>query len=346
MLLSGRTGVPWSGGAPGSRGIEEASDQLVRLMPNIGSIYAEGLVVFLAKTKTLNPFWLAVSDRVNKEPSHDAMMLRKVGIWEPPQTEFVTKLMQRACAGGGAKRMVNAGGFVGYYTMLAASFGCIKVDVWEPNPENAALLQLGIILNGYAERVTLHQNICTEETGVMQFAGEGMDGHVRGSYAAAADSLGAGRKREVTEGDGAHDHHVTEVRPLAVDTVVGGFDEVELMVIDTEGYEPHVMQSAHKLLESTRVKVIMFEYNLYRAMTPKAGVAILVKLLGLGYSVSVPFGVPYAAPDGPTACLKPQEINTPKDAVKLTEDLKEDRHACFKYAVEVVACLKGAYCPV
>jgi len=54
----------------------------------------------------------------------------------------------------------------------------------------------------------------------------------------------------------------------------------------------------------------------------KAGVAILVKLLGLGYSVSVPFGVPYAAPDGPTACLKPQEINTPKDAVKLTEDLK------------------------
>jgi hypothetical protein len=108
-------------------------------------------------------------------------------------------------------------------------------------------------------------------------------------------------------------------------------------MIDTEGYEPHVIASARQLLRSGHVRVVMFEYNLYRAMTPEAGVSMLSFLLSLGYRITVPFNYIYQPASAPAECQRPWPIETRAAAEAFTAMLKDDMWPCAKYAVEMVA---------
>jgi FkbM family methyltransferase len=175
----------------------------------LASVLTGGSSVYMVRTKTVPPFFAFIPDvRAGGARDHSAKMLRDHGVWEPPQTAAYVKLLRRRC--GSNRTVVNAGAFIGYYSLLAAKLGC-RVHVWEPQPVNAALLRLGVAANQLSERVTVHQNICTEEKGSMTFSGDGMDGHVTGSYTAAAGALGKGRQKELNAPGGAHDDATTTV---------------------------------------------------------------------------------------------------------------------------------------
>ena len=86
----------------------------------------------------------------------------------------------------------------------------------------------------------------------------------------------------------------------------------------------------------------MFEYNLYRAMTPEAGIAMLTMLLTLGYRIAIPFTAPYQPKDAPLHCKKATMIESVHEASNFTQMLKDDAWPCGKWAVEMAAFKGGS----
>jgi hypothetical protein len=87
---------------------------------------------------------------------------------------------------------------------------------------------------------------------------------------------------------------------------------VDVMKIDVEGFEPHVIAGAEKLLTTYGVDHIVLEYNMWRAMKASEGIAMLNRLSALGYVV-------YNA-DGPNMPLIPCS-----EFANMTYALKDER---------------------
>jgi hypothetical protein len=131
----------------------------------IAQAVAPNLPVIL-KTQTRPPFWLAVYRKAAgvREDGPDgrwdtlAALILSHGYWEYEETEVVYKILSDRCKVN-APLVVDVGGYVGYYTMLAAKMGC-RVHVWEGSPNHAAMIHMSVRLNGLNDRVSIHNNIC------------------------------------------------------------------------------------------------------------------------------------------------------------------------------------------
>lgn len=60
--------------------------------------------------------------------------------------------------------MVDVGAHVGWFTLLAASYGC-RVLAFEPQPHAHTFLNASIVLNGFQDRVTLVRYISQDNYG-------------------------------------------------------------------------------------------------------------------------------------------------------------------------------------
>jgi FkbM family methyltransferase len=208
--------------------------------------------VWVAKTKTQPPFWLHIykwRGEENWEPFSDQIV--NDGIFEASETRLVTSILAEGCARHAM--VIDVGGFVGYYALLAGVRGC-RVHVWEGHPHNAYLLAQSIIVNGMGKRVTLHNNVCTDEEQPLEFSSVGMDGHVANSYAKnSAENALLAKELQADMKNSFRERHGHMVMPSKIDTVIGPTQEVLLLKIDVEGYEPHALRSAQNLIQSRRV---------------------------------------------------------------------------------------------
>lgn len=165
---------------------------------------------------------------------HRSYLLRlESGSAEP----FTSRLLAEATMPGGS--FVDAGAFLGFYTLAAAAAGA-RVTSIEPNPATRALLERNLHRNGLEHRVAVHSCALSERSmRVDYFVGEG-------DQSSSGLAPNRSNRRPLT----------VEARPL--DDLVEAADVVKM---DLEGAEIQALRGMSRLLARRRPMVIVAECN-------------------------------------------------------------------------------------
>ena len=151
--------------------------------------------------------------------------------------------------------VADVGAFVGLYTVaLARRVGASgRVLAFEPDPGNFVDLTSHIRLNYRAQRVELHEAAVGDTDGRVAFVSQhDLQSHIVASTTSSDNSLG---------GQGAGSGTVACVR---LDTVLAGRN-LDILKVDVEGYEEHVLRGGSELLQDARraPRVIFIEVHPY-----------------------------------------------------------------------------------
>ena len=105
-------------------------------------------------------------------PAHDAVSetILSRGVWEPRET---TLMMQVCSTANMGDVMIDMGAQLGWYSLIAATFG-LSVIAFEADPANAALLTQNFLLNDMLHLLTLHNTRIGRRTLPIE-----LDSHVR-----------------------------------------------------------------------------------------------------------------------------------------------------------------------
>jgi FkbM family methyltransferase len=196
--------------------------------------------------------------------------LRRLG--ETYEPDVWPRLMSAA---GPGDVVVDVGALVGLYTLaLARRVGPTgRVIAFEPDPESFALLTAQVRLNGVEDRVELVQAAVGECGGRVPFQG----GRLADSRVLSESAAGAGT-----------------VACVALDDVLGS-RRVDVLKVDVEGYEVHVLKGARGLLSDPArrpralfVEIHPFAWPSFRT----SGEELLELLTSLGYEAGSVDGAP------------------------------------------------------
>lgn len=139
--------------------------------------------------------------------------------------------------------IVDVGAFVGLYTMALAKRvgGGGRVTAFEPDPNNFSVLRRHLELNGMTSRVQLVQAAAGAEERKVPF-----------SVGASQSSLGTGPGTRI------------EVDSVRLDSLFRD-RRVDLLKMDVEGFEEHVLRGASELLadQRRRPRAIFIEVHPY-----------------------------------------------------------------------------------
>jgi FkbM family methyltransferase len=162
------------------------------------------------------------------------------GTFEPGETGVVRSRLKPGMT------FVDVGANVGYFTALAAGLvgptGC--VIAFEPSPYAFARLQRLTEVNRLSQ-VKLVQAGLSDRSGIAHLY-EGVGSHNHTPTMVAHENA---TKTAVA------------VRTLDATPEEMGVEQIDLMKIDVEGYEPYVLADAADLLRQRRVRSILCEFN-------------------------------------------------------------------------------------
>ena len=156
--------------------------------------------------------------------------------YEPDLTRYLTNQLHEGL------RFVDVGANEGWFTLLAASrVGTTgKVHAFEPNPRVATKLRENVAINGFADRVTVHECALGASEG-------------RATIYAPPDD---GQASLVTRSG-----HPIDVPIRTLDTELMG-EKINLIKIDAEGVEDLVLKGGVRLISENK-PTIAFEYSPY-----------------------------------------------------------------------------------
>ena len=169
---------------------------------------------------------------------------------------------------------VDVGAMIGYYTVIFAKHVQAqgRVYAFEPDPENFALLESNVAMNGYGH-VRCHNAL----VGAVAGRGGLWRSHANRGDHHAFPGVGPG----VGDGNGRESIQVDVVR---LDDVVT--EPVDLVKIDVQGYEPFVLAGMRGVIERSDELAMLVEFCpalLIQAGTDPA--AFLGDLRALGFSL-------------------------------------------------------------
>jgi FkbM family methyltransferase len=135
---------------------------------------------------------------------------------------------------------VDVGAMIGYYTVILAKHveAHGRVYAFEPDPENFELLESNVRLNGY-DNVTCRQAVVGAESG-------------HGRLWRAPDNRG---DNHAFPTDG---REAVEVDVVALDDVIA--EPVDLVKIDVQGYESHVLAGMRGLIDRSPELAMLVEF--------------------------------------------------------------------------------------
>lgn len=149
------------------------------------------------------------------------------------------------------KRVLDVGASAGSYSLLAIRHPGLKVLAFEPNPEVFAILRKNIALNGLQDRVKPVPYALFDKNGVMQLK-------IPANPAISGMACVGQPKR-------FRNWRAINVKARKLDGLVdmlesSGFLPIDLMKIDTEGAELHVLRGAQSLIKRFRPGILL-EYT-------------------------------------------------------------------------------------
>jgi FkbM family methyltransferase len=177
------------------------------------------------------------------------------GFWEIWLTLFMSRFVKPGMT------VIDVGANFGYCTVLfgeAVGSGGRVVAV-EPVPSTARLLALSLELNGYTRYTTLHE--------VALGRNANGDAHMFVPPHEPKNALVVPRARSDT----------IKVKSTNLDTLLKGFDRVDLIKIDAEGAELDILSGMEAVIAKHQPAVVL-EFNAHRYADAKAFLAKLQKL--------------------------------------------------------------------
>lgn len=165
---------------------------------------------------------------------------------------------------------LDVGANVGGFTMLLIGCGFNKVHLFEPVPSTAGILKDNLHCQGLADRVVVNECAVSDATGIVKF-------WVDPKYSALC--------RMVTTSEGVSG---TPTRSVTIDDYMSlnAIGQVDLLKVDTEGFELLVFRGAEHALRRKLIHVILFEVCPYYLDHHGFEAADLTNLLsGSGYSI-------------------------------------------------------------
>jgi FkbM family methyltransferase len=182
--------------------------------------------------------------------------------YEVYETKLVLGLVRRGDVA------VDVGAMIGYYTLLLAhSVGAEgRVFAFEPDQRNFDLLSENVAMNGY-DHVTLKQAVVGASSGKTKL------------YPAPEEFRGDGR----AYGVGGGERTAVDVDMVCLDEAVDG--PADVIKIDVQGYEGHVLEGMRDLLGRSNEMFMLVEYApclLLEAGTEPG--AFLADLMGFGFT--------------------------------------------------------------
>jgi FkbM family methyltransferase len=161
------------------------------------------------------------------------------GVYERPETAFFSSV----CKPG--MTFLDIGANIGYYAALAS--GRIgpqgRIIALEPDPENFRYLQQNVAANGATNAICV-QKAAASENGVLRL-------HIN------KDNRGDNRlyPNELCESS-------FEVEVTTVDALLGGYgvDRVDLVKIDVQGFEGHVLSGMRRTIRRSESLILLTEF--------------------------------------------------------------------------------------
>ncbi len=154
--------------------------------------------------------------------------LMQAGTFEPEETRIVEELLSDVDV------LINVGANIGYYCCIALQRKK-QVIAFEPMPRNLEFLMKNVISNGTEEFIEVFPLALSSRSGIAKFFGVGTGASLIQGWA------------------GQSDEDLTLVPMSTLDTVLGNRMQGKscLVVIDIEGAELAMLQSACNLLSNT-----------------------------------------------------------------------------------------------
>lgn len=224
---------------------------------------------------TRNPYPLFLCEHCGRQCDL-CEMITKNNFFAPVETGLFDFLLSRSCStfnmgarGGGL--VVDVGANIGYFTLLAANYGC-RVQAFEPHELNLALLRSSIALNELDERVRLHQVALGSDEGTSVLKGYG-------AFATLQPNGTDVKKWQLGE------QEAMEQPGVAVRKFQEYIEEdVLLLKIDTEGYEKHVLDGSWDAWRRVTLHNVLVEVKLYKTPEKLGMLRQLMMVAGLKYA--------------------------------------------------------------
>jgi FkbM family methyltransferase len=163
-----------------------------------------------------------------------------LGSYERQETTWVLRQLRR----GGT--FVDVGANIGYFTALAARIvgSTGRVLAFEPSPYAFPRLQRMIHGNGLTQCTALNAGLSDREGELDLYWNPELRNH--------SPTMSPG---------GGTTHARVPVRPLDEVLSEQNIDGIDLMKLDVEGHEPHVLRGAERTLRDRRIAALMIEIN-------------------------------------------------------------------------------------
>lgn len=187
------------------------------------------------------------------------------GIWEKDVEDALQRLLKPRM------HVVEVGANMGFHTltMAQAILPSGKLHCFEANPDVLPLLRATLLVNGFADHVTVHGEAAADQVGEVEFAADPLH-------------IGSGHLLCVATGESYSRRSVVPCTTL--DKALGeSLGRIDLLRMDAEGSEPQVLKGAEGLIaRSPRLRIVT-EWN-PAMMAARTDVAGLVAWLdGLGF---------------------------------------------------------------
>jgi FkbM family methyltransferase len=139
-------------------------------------------------------------------------------------------------------RVVDGGAHVGYYTLRMASWvgRSGRVEAFEPNPVLMRRLRRSVAVNGFGDRVRLHEAALLDRNGEAEFG-------FRHDLSGGGAIEGAGERFPVTT--------------VTLDTALADTAQVDVLKLDLEGAELRALRGALRLVAASPRIAIVLEFH-------------------------------------------------------------------------------------
>lgn len=158
--------------------------------------------------------------------------------YEPYETDLIQRQVKKGDV------VVDVGANIGYYTVLLAQ-KAKKVYAFEPDSDNFEILEKNIKANGLENVVAIKAAVGSKEGELKLYKSE--------------ENLGDHKLYETPLGSAASPLDEGEkIKVIKLDDFVK--EKIDLMKIDTQGWEPEVIEGAKNLIEKDK-PIIFMEYS-------------------------------------------------------------------------------------
>ncbi|HXQ58794.1 MAG TPA: FkbM family methyltransferase [Acidimicrobiales bacterium] len=169
------------------------------------------------------------------------------GLWESHVTDWMQHTLQPG------QVFVDVGANIGYFTLLGAMLvgpegRCVGI---EAHPRLAELLQRNVIINGLHGYVTTWHRAAWSEATELKL-------HMRGHFASNSSIGSIGPEALTRLGD---TESIVEVEAVRLDDLLADLPRIDVLKIDVEGAEVHVVTGLARTLDANPGLTIMFEWS-------------------------------------------------------------------------------------